>query len=320
MIKLATRLNPEAGKKPTLQEIEALVRHELVELYGYCDHDFFGQTVAIYGHMGMAPALKLLREGDPGIVDRGRGGILLRTLAQPEDIPVLRRDLLKGRLYVASALSDLESEGYAKASDALIEAVRSGLPIDGRLVGALANTSNRPRVARVLREWVRGRGKSLTDDDRGTVAYLLGALESRMDIPLLDAWRLSSRNQLTLYWIGCSLAKLGSVKGIELLLLIAGEKWVDQPTRNEPKEAGRNSNNLNPERQWAWNRRAAFRSLNNVRVQLKDSEEERGPWSFVRDQEVDRTALSARTWWKKTKGKIYFDKKAGKWRLKTKSD
>ena len=319
LIDLARRLNPEAGRTPTPQEIEALVHHELVENRGLTDHrSFIGQTVAIYGHSGMATALRLLREGDPDIVDMYRAGALMSTMAQPEDIPVLRGLLLEGKSNVASALGRLAALGFTEASDVLIEAVRSGR-FDGRIARALRRTSKRRQAARAVREWIHGRGRSLTEEDRARIAWVFAALESRTDVPVLEAWSSSSRDEGTLVALGRALTQLGSVKGIDMLVRIVGEKKVDPPRRQGPEDTGR----LSAGGFEQWRRCYALRMLNAVAVQLvawEDSgwEDEQGPWKRLSyGGDLDQVVPAVRAWWEASRDRIQFDEKAGEWRLKS---
>lgn len=318
LIDLARRLNPEAGRTPTPQEIEALLHHELVENRGRTDHrSFIGQSVAIYGRAGVPATLKHLRESNPDVVDMDRAHIILSSIAQPEDIPALRKLLLAGRSSVAFALGRLAALGFAKASDALTEAVLSG-QFDAPIARALCRTWSRSKTAQALRALILDRGPGLTDAERSLIASVFAALESRRDVPTLAAWASRSRNAATLVALGRALTQLGSVKGIDLLVRIVGEKEVDPVRRQRPEDSGR----LTAGGFERWRRGYALRMLNAVAVQLVDWEDsdwldEEGPWKKLSYGDVDQAVPDVRAWWEASRDKIRFDETAGEWRLES---
>ena len=319
LLDLARRLNPKAGRTPTPQEIEAIVRRELVERRGRIDDGFFEGAVAIFGHAGVPATLRFLREGDPDTVDHERASAVLKVIAQPEDLPALRTLLLEGKSSVAAALGRLDALGFTEASDVLIEAVRSGR-FDRRIAAALGRTSNRRQAARAVREWTAGRGRSLTDEDRAEVAKVFAALESRTDVSTLEAWSSSCRDSTTLLELGNALTQLGSAKGIEILVRIVEEGRIEPPPQRGREDTGR----LGAGGFAGWQRRDALRSLDAVAAQLYNSKDGfrctrsgRGPWEGDRYRELDRVAAAVRAWWEASRDRIQFDEKAGEWRLKS---
>jgi len=307
LIALARRLNPEAGKTPTPEAIAAVVRRELVEKKSLVD-DNPGGDVVIFGHAAMPAVFKLLREGEPGTVDLERASAMLSDIAQPEDIPALRKLLLEGKLYVVDALHRLDALGYAQASDVLIEAVRAGR-FDPQVARAISEISiHHEAAARAVREWVGRRGQSLTDEDRVWATFVFQELHSREDIPTLEAWISSSSDPGILHGLGRALTKLGSAKGIDLLVRIA------EGERAKPPFGRLTARGIDEQR-----RRTVIGLLAEVAVQVSSSgsgSPTHGSWKVSSSSELDHVAATVRAWWEASREKMQFDAEAGAWRLK----
>ena len=323
LLDLARRMNPEAGKTPTPAEIEALVKREVVEKAGTQD-DWPGGVFVLFGHAGVPAILGLFQEGgtDTEILDRARS--VLSTIAQPEDIPVLKRLLLEGKSSVAEALGRLDALGFTEALDALVAAVRSeefDRPVArDRITTALCQTSERERAARAVREWIAAHDSSLTDDERFKLANLFAVLESRADVPTLEAWSASSRDPKMIVGLALMLTELGSAKGIEILVRVVEGKKVESSPQPGQEDAGR----LGAEGFDEWQHLAAIKSLDAVALQASSAEDgssgarpKEGPWSGVTAADLDRIAAEVRAWWKASRDRLQFDEKAGEWRLKS---
>jgi hypothetical protein len=273
----------------------------------------------VFGHAGVPATLKLVQEGTPGTEDLKRPCSVLSSIAQPEDIPALRRLLSEGKSCVAAALGRLDALGYSEALDVLLEAVRSGR-FDHEIAMPLHRASNRKEAARAVREWVERRGQSLTDKDRSEVAGLFADLDSRADVPTLEAWSASTRDPDMLVGLANGLRRLGSAKGIELLVRVMEEKKVEPSPQPGPQDAGR----LSAEGFDEGTRLFALRALDAVALQSSNSEDgspgarpNGGPWSGATFSDLDRIAAEVRAWWEASRERMQFDERAGEWRLRS---
>ena len=318
LIDLARQIDPEAGRTPTPQEIEAIVRREVVEKGGTQD-DWPGEAFVIFGHAGAPAVLRLLEEGGPNTEVLDRASSVLSAIAQPEDIPALRKLLSEGNSNVADALGRLDALGYTEALDVLLEAVRAGR-FDDHIASALWHASNRDQAARTVCEWVEGRGPSLTDEDRSEAAGLFIRLESRAAVPTLEAWSASTRDPALFVGLAKALTKLGSAKGIEMLVRVVEEEKVEPSPHPAPQDAGR----LSAEGFDEWQRLSALQSLDAVALQLSssgdgspDARPKEGPWSGATYGDLHRIAAEVRAWWEALRDRLHFDEKAREWRRKS---
>ena len=340
LIDLARRLDPEAGTTRTADEMSAIVRKMLVEERGMCSDYFYAAPVAIHGHAGVPAVLELLRENDEETVDYARTLDVLEVIAQPEDVPALRELLLAGKSCVAGALARLQFLGVTEAGDALTHAVLAGrfderisiaLPggtLDAVAVGVLydrhaadlSEASYRRRAAEAVRKWAASPDRKVGDTERLWVARSLGDLDSRDDVPTMEAWIASTRSFATRLELGRVLTRLGSRRGIELLVGIAEEKPATDPEKAGSAVAKAPRADVIE----SWQRQMAIQYLNDVAMAASPTTKfdsrphrDRGPWGRDRNRNdaIDAVAAEVRAWWDASRDRLTFDAPTGRWRL-----
>jgi hypothetical protein len=318
IIDVARRLDARAGTTPNPEELAAVLHKVLVEERGLQDAPF-PREVAIYGHAGVAPVLTLLRENGSDVVDYDRASSVLKWIAQPEDLPALRELLLAGKSSAAAALVRLGELGVAGAPAVVIEAVRAGR-FDVRIAVALYHAPDRRGAAKALRECVTNPERRLTEDDRHWAATVFAELDSREDVPLLESWSASSTDASALLEEARALMRLGSRKGVDMLVRIVEEKQV-APAPEKPRDATR----LRAEGFHDGLRLCALHALDVVATQSPASgdgfnsvDPPPGPWKGPRFGELDEVAAAVRAWWDASRERLEFDGKAGCWRIRPK--
>ena len=320
LIDLAHRLDARAGTTPKPEELAAIVRKLVVEERGLISDSPYTGAVAIYGHAGVAPVLKLLRENGADVVDFDRAGDVLANIAQPEDLPALRELLLAGKSSAAAALDRLTVLGVAGAPEVVINAVRAGR-FDRRIAVALYGTPDRRGAVKALRECLTNPERRVTEDDRLWAATVFAEFDSREDVPLLETWSAASTDASTLLQEAIALMRLGSRRGVEMLVRIVGEEQVASPSPPKPGEGaplcGRGFHD-GP-------RLLALKCLDVVAREgpvVGDAfnyvDPPRGPWEGNRFRDLGPVAASVRKWWDASRDRLEFDGKAGCWRIRAK--
>ncbi len=321
LLELAHHLDPEAGIPRTPEQVADIVRSVLVdgaEERCQTGHD---TAIAILGHDAVAPVLTHLRDPKRGHLSSWAAFGALSMIAEKEDVPALRALLLSGKTGVAEALGSLQRRGVPEASDALLDAVAAGT-LDGPVTEALAGAPDRDRVSKVIRSWIASRPDP-SIDQRCEAARLLGTLNAREDVPILEAWLKDARKPWEYAAYGTALARLGSRKGVEVLVHIVAE--ARGPCCG-PKDAPASADRMCPDGFGDWERWPAARFLGDIAgpgVFAVPSKEE---WRASRKREreagrepesdgdlLDRAATAFHAWWSTSKDRLAFDAATGRW-------
>ena len=178
---------------------------------------------------------------------------------------------------------------------------------------ALRGAAERKAAVDAIRAWSRSPGRTLGDRERTWVATVFAALDSRDDVPTLERWVDTSRDADTILSLSKALTRLGSRKGLEVLVRVVEAKDGDVP----PPPAD------SPEAKRArWAREDAAQYLGEVDAEVRAPLDDRGPggrepgpWADSHGERLDRVAREIVAWWAASRDALRFDGVSGRWRL-----
>lgn len=320
LLELARRLHPDAGKERTPAEVEAKVREIVGRPIRGCVVDF-DEELVLLGHDAVAPILALLSESEHGGMRHDVACAALSALVEEEDVPALRGALLGGETEVSAALVRLRLRGVDPAEDPIYEAVAAGR-LTRAVCDALSRLPDRARSAKAVLAWVEDQGISRpTDGQRSDVARLLEKLDAREAVPVLEDWVASTKSPSAFSALGSALTRLGSAKGIEVLVHIVGERRLRFPCRpSTPEEVAAETapGRMCGEGFHSYERSKAAQLLSEIAgpgafptpTRKRDGQPS---WDAADDETLDRAARAFREWWETSKDRLRFDPKLRAW-------
>lgn len=309
LLALAHRLHPDAGVARTPEEIRRIVRERLTPGTRRLCWTGVDTDLALLGHDAVPALLEWLRDHAERSGSSSAWGALY-YLAEREDVPALRSMLLDGRTQVAEVLGILARRGVDEAGDALLDGVSAG-HFDGRVAEELDHVRDRERVIAAIRSLLaeRDTGEGAFDG-RTAAAELLGRLGARDFVPTLERWTETATRSWEFDSFGHALARLGSRKGIWILVQILEQAAIERPCRKPavlpPPPAGY----LCADGFADGDRRSAAEML----ASIAGPDVYRTPEGRARDgSDLAAAAVAFRAWWDASRNDLRFDAATGRW-------